>query len=77
LNAKVVASLSANGHHACKGRQRYSRRVRGNRQAHHLVAQVCKLFLSLQRQDKLKAFELKALYKILFKYLNFSSITLL
>jgi hypothetical protein len=52
-------------------------RRRNNRQVHQLIAQASKLFLTLRKRDALKAFELKALYKILFKYLGLLSITIL
>ena len=55
---------------------RHGRR-NGNRQLHRLMTQACKLFLALHQEDVLKTFEVKALYKILFKYLGLLPITIL
>ena len=63
--------------HSCPGPGTGHAYRHSNRQLGRLVARVCKLLLSLGKQDVLKSFEVKALYKIVFKYLGLLSITIL
>ena len=63
--------------HAYHGPLARHRRLYGNRRLYRLMAQAGRLLLVLHQKDVLKTFEVKALYKILFKYLGLLSITIL